>query len=194
VSVAITGTHSADFRIASTDCAGRRLGSDETCSVNIVADLTAVGARAAELVVSAHGAADLRIPLSASGLALPALPAPRDVAAPQLSLAIPQQRLASVLRRGLKVRIGCSEPCRLQARLNATAALTRRLKLPRAKLLGATTARLGTPGTRQINVKLTAQARRALRQVRTASLKLTVVATDAAGNDRTRHRTVRLTR
>jgi hypothetical protein len=105
--------------------------------------------------------------------AAPATPAPqpiRDAAAPTLALRIRRQRLAKVLGRGLAVDVTASEPCRLHVEVGLG---SNRIGRKARTVVRAGTARLRVP-TRT----------RPLRNVRHPRLKVTVTATDAAGNRR----------
>ena len=128
-------------------------------------------------------------PLAAPGA--PPSPGPgaslADRAAPTVLLVVRRPRTLAALRRAgtLRVDVGCSEAC------TGTATLT----------LGPT--RLGTvkltlkrAGTATARVKLTAAGKRALQRVRArrASITLTVVVRDAAGNRATKRSTLRLAR
>jgi subtilisin family serine protease len=111
-------------------------------------------------------------------------PAP-DLIAPVLELSGSTRQRAA---RTLVVRARCpAEACRLTA---AGTALRRRLRAATGAVPAGGTARLvlrvGRPALKAI--------RRALRRRRKVSVKVTVVATDAAGNATTRRRTIRLRR
>lgn len=98
-------------------------------------------------------------------VAPPPLPAPRVVpprvvvSAPGLALTVAKQRLATVLQRGLAVRVSCSSGCR------ATVVVTR----------GRTVVARGSGAT----LKLTAAARRALAKARRVTLTVTASAPGA---------------
>ena len=193
-SLTFRGANPGDFRLVTDACAGHTLGSDQTCTFSVAAT-PAAGARAAELVIESNARDGARsIPLTASGLVAPLTtkPAIRDTVAPTVTATAPGQRLARVLRRGLKVTVGCSEACTLKLQLFARAKDTRRLKLPATRALAHASTRLSAAGKRQLTLKLSARARRALRPLRRIDLKLEMLATDAAGNERTRTLTIRL--
>ena len=117
------------------------------------------------------------------GVVPAATPAASDRSAPAVRVTIARQRLSRVLRRGLAVTVGCSEPCKLEIDL-----LRGRARLAHAS------ARLTTAGARTVVVKLGPRARRALRRMRTAKLTLKVRGRDAAGNARTATRSLTLKR
>jgi hypothetical protein len=103
-----------------------------------------------------------------------------------MSLAVASQSLAHVLQHGLKAKIGCSEPCTLDAKLLANRSLRRRLKLPAKNALAHNTTQLTAAGSRLVTLKLTTRERHALHALRKATLTLSVRATDTADNDRIR--------
>ncbi|MDA0168626.1 S8 family serine peptidase [Solirubrobacter taibaiensis] len=84
---------------------------------------------------------------------------------PELSLTVPKQRLATVLKRGLTVRATCSSGCRM------TVTITQ----------GKQVVARGTSAT----LKLTAAARKALAKARRITLKVTVAAPGATTVTRT---------
>lgn len=113
----------------------------------------------------------------------PPPPEPADVRAPVVSYSMAsRQKIATVLRRGLRVSVACSEPCRL-----ATSAA-----------YGSTTAGRKNAGLasgrRVVTIKLTSAVRRRLARTRSALLRVRIRATDAAGNVRSVSKSVRLTR
>jgi hypothetical protein len=106
-----------------------------------------------------------------------------DRIAPVLTLTAARRRLATALRRGLRVGARCSEACRLTYTVRlGSATLARR------------TARLTRAGTHRLTVRLSRRSRARLARRRSASLRLQVRAVDATGNARTRTVTLRLTR
>jgi hypothetical protein len=95
-----------------------------------------------------------------------------------ISLIIPRQHLATVLRSGLSVRLGCSPACR------ATLVLTQGSRAAATRTISA------KPAPLRAALKLSASRRRALARVRRVTLTLTVSALGA----RTVVRRVTLTR
>jgi plastocyanin len=97
---------------------------------------------------------------------------PTDVP-PLVKVAQPRrQALRTLLRRGLAVRASTSKA-------GLASATLRRGRV----IVGRGTAGFVAAGTRTLKVRLTAAGRRTLRRARPAALRLTVVLTDAAGND-----------
>jgi hypothetical protein len=187
-SLTFRGANPGDFRLVTDACAGHTLGGDQTCTLSLAAT-PAAGARAAELVIDSNaGDGAKSIALTASGLVAPLTTKPviRDTVAPTLTATAPVQTLARVLRRGLKVTVGCSEACTLKLQLFARAKDTRRLKLPATRPLAHASPRLTAAGKRQVTLKLSVRARRALSPLRRIDLTLATLAADAAGNERTR--------
>jgi subtilisin family serine protease len=98
-----------------------------------------------------------------------------DAVAPRLSVRIVRgQSLSQVLRRGLRVRVRCSEACttRLALRLRRrTLTVPKRTALRRA-------------GSKRVTVRFSKAGLRTLRRRGNATLRLAVSATDRAGNRR----------
>jgi hypothetical protein len=120
----------------------------------------------------------------------PVAPPPADTAAPRVSLRVRRiQDLARVLARGLGVRVGCSEGCRVSARL-----LLLRRVVASARTIGLRSISLTSAGSRRLTIRLNRRGKRLLRPARSARVRLRVSARDAAGNVRTVSRTVTLRR
>lgn len=112
-----------------------------------------------------------------------ARPAPAGLTA---RLAVPRQRLRSVLGHGLRVLVSSSRAGTAQVRVLGGASTARRLGLGRrATVVGSATAAVSGPGERTITVRLTQRARRALARVRAVSLTARLVVT-AGGGEQTR--------
>jgi hypothetical protein len=114
--------------------------------------------------------------------------APSDHTAPTVSITTPKQpSLRSIIARGLRISVACSEPCMIKAELALSRAIARSLGLPtpgsrNTVVIGRGAGALHASGRASITVKLTAKARRALRRLRQGRLTLRITATDAAGN------------
>ena len=92
--------------------------------------------------------------------------------------------LQTVLRRGIRVRVTCSEACLLGAKAvlrNRGARATR-------------TGQISGRGTRTLAIRLGPQAKQRLRHVRRATVSITIRATDPAGNSRILRRVLRVQR
>jgi len=113
-----------------------------------------------------------------------------DREAPKLRVTISAQRLARVRQKGLRMRVSCSEPCSITARLVVSAATARRLRLASRTLGRASLRSVRTSKT--LVVRLGTQARRVLVRRRNVRAQLTITATDASRNSRTTTRAVRL--
>jgi hypothetical protein len=102
-----------------------------------------------------------------------------DRTAPTVTLLVKRHvSLAKILRRGIRLTIGCSEACTY----NANVTLHRRVGSRRISLPGA--------GKRTITIKLTRRGRASLLRLGHARLRIQAAATDAAGNaGRARSRT-----
>jgi subtilisin family serine protease len=113
----------------------------------------------------------------------------RDTAAPLLVLNLGRKaRIKTLLSRGLKVAVHCSEGCRLTYRLLVDAKTAKRLHIRRTAATRRHT--LTRAATDSASLKLP----KALRRVRSAQLTLEVTAVDSAGNAVTRKVTVALRR
>ena len=105
----------------------------------------------------------------------------RDTTPPKVSLTAAATTIRAALTRGLRVSVGCNEPCRVQ--------IQARLGTAR---VGTANGVLARTGRVSVVLKLTQKA--ALAKARTAVVTLVATAVDAAGNRGTARRTVRLTR
>lgn len=119
--------------------------------------------------------------------------APGDMAPPRVSARpLARQRLATVLRRGLAFRVGCSEACRVEGRVALGAKTAKRLHLGR--VVARRSASLSGPGSTKLVMSLSARARKALRRAPTVRVKVAFTVTDLAGNRTVVRKTVRLRR
>jgi subtilisin family serine protease len=125
-------------------------------------------------------------------------PAPRgDVDPPGISVSLRSGRLATVARRGLPVRVRCSEACRALVDARVDARTVRRLRLSRRPgPLRLAVARVTVPRGRSglARLRLMPRARAAVRRQRRVEIVLRFAATDAAGNTRRTARRVTLRR
>jgi len=118
---------------------------------------------------------------------------PRDTAPPRVSARpLAGQRFATVLRRGLVLRVGCSEACRIQGRVAMDADTTRRLRF--RGIVARRSTSLSESGSTKLVMRPSARARRALRRAPTARLKVVLTVIDTAGNKTAVRRTIRLKR
>lgn len=127
----------------------------------------------------------------------PATGPPRDTSPPRVTLRVRRsQPLRRVLRRGVRARVGCSEPCHLTFRLLVRGRTARKRKLGALRQPLAARRFTELEGSARSTVVLTLRRRaaRPLRHVSRAVLALTVSATDAAGNTSTANRRLRLIR
>lgn len=101
----------------------------------------------------------------------PAVTPPLDKTPPRLTLKVKRvHKLRQVIRKGLPVTVGCSEPCTFAARLI------------RGSTVGRAAGKLAAAGRRQIRVRLTRRARRTFRAKRRVALTLRTKAHDEARN------------
>jgi hypothetical protein len=101
-----------------------------------------------------------------------------------------------VSRNGIRVRVGCSEACRLESSVVISGKEAVRLKISRRRVdvtAGRRNGGLAT-GTRTLTIRLTSAVRKRLARNRTALVQLRIVARDAAGNARTVRKSIRLVR
>jgi hypothetical protein len=113
----------------------------------------------------------------------PAPPAPPDTTPPSASLTVLGVRLRAALRRGIKVRVRCGEPCRATITLRVDARTAKRFKLgKRTTTIGRKVVRLRARRTRTITVFFNKKARRALARARRIRVIVGVVAQDRNGN------------
>lgn len=139
-------------------------------------------------------------PVSPSPAPPPTPPAPApaaDALPPSLSITTPRaQRLSTVLRRGLRPRLGVSEPATVKATLEVSARTAKRLGLGRGRRavrIAATTKNL-TAGAFRVTVKLRRTVKRKLARARAVATTLRVSASDPARNSGSRSRRVTLRR
>jgi subtilisin family serine protease len=106
---------------------------------------------------------------------------------PLVSLRVPRgQRLRGVIRRGLRVRVGCTAACRVGVRT------LRRSLAGAAVLAGARELTFRAAGTKMVRVHLGRRSKRALRRAKRA--RLTVVATPFGVEGASVSRKLRLSR
>jgi subtilisin family serine protease len=121
-----------------------------------------------------------------------------DTTPPVLSLRLrSRQKLRSVLRRGVRALVGCSESCKLRGevlRRRRTRGRARLAAIRRALVIGQSSSDLAAAGQKVLVIRLERRAKRVLRRTRRAVLEVRIAATDLAGNARTVERTIRLRR
>jgi hypothetical protein len=98
--------------------------------------------------------------------------------------------LRGFLARGLRLRVRCSRPCRVDARVRVSTRTAKRLSLP-AQLARKVDRRLRARRA-ALAVRPSAAARRRLGRVRAVTVIVRLTLRDAAGDRRTVRRTVRL--
>jgi hypothetical protein len=111
-------------------------------------------------------------------------PASADTTAPKTTA----KTVSASIAKGVSLTLASTETGTAKLTLSVDKATARKLKLDR-KAKGAVSIGTGTAklvnGSVKVTVKLSAKARKALKRVRTLKARLTVVATDAAGNSAT---------
>jgi hypothetical protein len=95
---------------------------------------------------------------------------------------LPRQRIATLLSRGLKVRVACAAACRVSGSVTVTKGIARKLHTPRR--IGGGSLRLSAAGRKTMTLRLSGKAKRAIRRRRRRLGKLPVtVRLRAAGGD-----------
>jgi hypothetical protein len=109
-----------------------------------------------------------------------------------------RQRVATVLSRGVPVRVTCKESCGISVALSVDRATARRLKLDARStpvVIGTASATRTIAGTTHLRVKFTKRARTALkRSTRSVATTTQVLVSDASGNGTLLSRHVTLVR
>jgi hypothetical protein len=109
-----------------------------------------------------------------------------DTQPPRVTLGVSRaKRVRTVLRRGLRAVVGCSEACTLQAEVFVGRSTARRLGIvtrSSRKRIGSAYVRLLSAGRRTVAVHLSPRAARRLHRLRARSVRLRARAADLAGN------------
>ena len=141
--------------------------------------------------VSTGGRLNALRALTASPAPPPSLPpatAPPPVAdteAPRVALRVARvSRLRTVLRRGIRIQVTCSEACSV----NAKALLRNR------QVRVTPTEHISVRGTRTLLIRLSRGGKQRLRRARSQAISLAISATDRAGNTRSLRRVLRVKR
>jgi hypothetical protein len=136
------------------------------------------------LAEGAHTWTAAAVDLAGNAASSAAVPFTIDDTAPRVSIS--DGRRVRVGSGGVKLRLRASEPAGASVTLAATGSAARKLRLrPRrgVAVLGTTTTQLAS-GDRTIQLRVRRSALRRLRHAHGLRLRVTVVATDAAGNAR----------
>lgn len=151
-----------------------------------LAGKTATGGRLnAFRAVSAVGGGGSQPPPSGGRAAVPQ--ATPDRIAPLLAMHVGGHDLRTVLRRGLRLRIHCSEACGLHARL-----LLQKATVARYVVVGSGRAKASKPAWLVLRLRLTRRGRRALRRHPRVLTRVRLRAVDRSGNVRVVSRRVLL--
>jgi hypothetical protein len=119
--------------------------------------------------------------------------APVDRTPPSFSVSVAaRQKLARVLRYGIRAKVRADQPARVRLELRITTRLARRLALP--IVVGRSVAALPASVTRSIATTLSPRAHRKLARLRTFRLMLRATVTDAVGNAARGTRTIVVSR
>ena len=105
----------------------------------------------------------------------------KDTIKPTLKISIAKAfARASAFKKGLKAKVSCSEACSFKATLTIDAAAAKKLHI--SKTLGTLKGKLTKAGSKTVYVKLSKKAQKALKHKHRTTVKLTIKATDLAGN------------
>jgi hypothetical protein len=142
----------------------------------------------------AHGAAptpQLQPPAQGAPVGATGSPTPSTGPLVKAKL-VAKQRLATILRKGLRVRVTCSVACALAARVDLSRAAARKLGIKtKTRSIKVASGRATTAGT--LVVKFSASTAKALRHRQKFTLPLTIRATGPAGGVTTITRKVTVT-
>jgi subtilisin len=145
--------------------------------------------------------ADPQPPGTTTTTAPPADPEPpvstttADTLRPTVTLrAASRQRLGTVLRRGIRVSVLCSEACRAEATVVIPSAAAIKLRISKTAITAGRKALPMGSGRRYVTIRLTSAIRKRLARARSVLVQLRLTATDAAGNRGTAKKAVRLAR
>jgi hypothetical protein len=96
------------------------------------------------------------------------------------SLAITREKLRTIVRRGLRVRLRCNERCTAKVEMRVDKKTAKRLKLKSTRI-GTGTVRLTKSGRVSVRVKITKKARARLARLRSVTVAVTAKVTKADG-------------
>jgi hypothetical protein len=154
------------YRVVATSSGGTTLGSDRTFTTGAAPAIVPSGGDS--------GGAGTPPPPAAVPPALP----------PKLTIRLPAQTLASALKRGVRYRVRCDVPCRLDASILGDSRLLSRVAAAKLVRFGRTRRTLTAPGTVTLTIKFTRAARRALSRRKSARLRLRTIAVSTANGKR----------
>ncbi len=122
-----------------------------------------------------------------------------DLTPPSASMrSFTRQRLATVINRGVPIRVTCKEACGISVALSVDRTTARRLKLDSRVtpvIIATATAQRRGAGTTQLRVKFTKRAKAALEKSKRGVVATTqVLVSDASGNGTLLSRHVTLVR
>jgi hypothetical protein len=113
-------------------------------------------------------------------------PATADTTRPGMALgALPKLKLGQLLKKGLVVRLTLTEGAKVSANLVLAKKLAKKLKLGSRDIVVGSLTRASGAGPLALVVRLTPKAKKAFAKARSLQLKLSLAATDAAGNQST---------
>jgi hypothetical protein len=106
-----------------------------------------------------------------------------DTQAPTVRSSAAKTKLATLLKKGLRVTANCSESCSVAAQLQIPAKTAKKLKLgKKVTVIGKGSASAARAGDVTVPVKLTKKAKARIKRARSLTATLVLTATDAAGN------------
>lgn len=156
--------------------AGVAVNSDPTGSIQPLPATTNGSSSSAASNSQSSGAPGSGSPSGTPGSAsTPAQPAAAPLV---LGVKLPKQKLAQVLKKGLRASVSCSLSCSFKSQLLLDAKSAKRLHLAakgKQVSLGRASGATAANGRTTVTIKLSAKAKRALKRARSVKLKLSTV-------------------
>jgi hypothetical protein len=112
-------------------------------------------------------------------------PVIKDTIKPTLKISIAKAfARAAAFKKGLKLKVSCSEACTFKATMTMDAKAAKRIHI--SKTLSTVRGKLTKAGGKTITFKLSKKAQKALKRLKRTTLKITTKATDLSGNSSTK--------
>lgn len=159
----IAGANGANYTLADSDA-----GHQIACRVTATDPDGSASATSAAVTPSAR---PIVVPLPVA-----------DTTPPVCSARVPRQKLAKVLKKGLRVTVACNEAATANLSLFVSSKALKVGRAARTVRVGKATKRLAQPGKATVVIKLTKKAKKALKSARKVKFTLRMAAVDTAGN------------